>query len=149
LLLLIQTNPTNLFYNTALIKTELALKKSEIALERAEHLYASYPGNYAVLMNYADTLQATNHHDQAAMILIKGFRVFKHDIVLCEALARAEANRGRHAYAYFTQAQCQRLQGQHKDAIRQLKLVQKMTKNDAYLSARAEATIEEIKDFLH
>lgn len=138
-------NPNNLFFEIALANAELGNKDFQAAIPRLQLLHSSYPDNYAALMAYAHGLLTTGQTTKAVDVLLKGSRKFKRDLPLCEQLAQAQAEAKQKAYAYFTESQCQLLQGRHRDALRQLAVVKTMTKNDPYLSARADAMIEEIK----
>ena len=95
-------------------------------------------------MTYAQSLIEANKPEQAASILLKGSRKFKSDLMMCEQLARAEAASHRKDYAYFTEAQCQLLQGRRRDAIRKLKLAKTLVKDDHLLRERITAKIDEI-----
>ena len=64
---------------------------------------------------------------------------------MCSQLARAEAANNRKDYAYFTEAQCQLLQGRRHDAMRKLKMAKKLVKSDHLLHARIDAKMDEIK----
>lgn len=142
---LLDTDKNNLFYQIALAQAQTALKKYPEALARLNDLQANYPENYAALMAYTQALLASGDNEKAAAALLKGSRRFQQDLPLCEQLARAQAAANHKALAYFTEAQCQLLQGRKRDAVRQLRLVKSMAKNDPYLLARATAKIEEIK----
>ena len=56
----------------------------------------------------------------------------------------AQAANHRKDYAYFTEAQCQLLQGRPKEAMRQLKLAKTLATKDHLLQARITAKIEEV-----
>ncbi|WP_238583945.1 MULTISPECIES: M48 family metalloprotease [Legionella] len=142
---LLSQDHDNLFYQIAMALAETGTKQYNSALNRLSALQANYPENYAALMAYAQVLLAAGQAERAASVLLKGSRVFKRDLPLCEELARAQAASHRKSYAYFTQAQCQLLQGRHRDAVRQLKQAKTLAKNDAYLQARINAMIDEIK----
>lgn len=142
--LLAQDN-NNLFYQIAMVKAMLGNKEFDKALAKLSDLQANYPDNYAVLMTYGQGMLAAGKTAAAANLFLKGTRKFKNDLPLCEELARTEAASHRQSYAYFTEARCQLLQGRRRDAMRQLKLVKKLAKNDAYLLARTDAMIDEIK----
>ena len=85
-----------------------------------------------------------NKPGDAAQILLKGSRYFQSDIALCEQLARAESDNHQKSYAYFTEAQCQLLQGRKKEALRQLKLAKTLAGKDHLLQARIAAKIEDL-----
>lgn len=142
---LLSQDHDNLFYQIAMAQAETGTKQYSSALRRLSALQANYPENYAALMAYAQGLLAAGQAERATSVLLKGSRVFKRDLPLCEELARAQAVSHRKSYAYFTQAQCQLLQGRHRDAVRQLKQAKFLAKNDAYLQARINAMIDEIK----
>ena len=135
----------NLFYQIAMAQIETGKKQFAEALKRLSNLQITYPENYAALMAYAQGLLAAGQAQQAAAVLLKGSRIFKQDLTLCEQLAQAQAESHQKSYAYFTQAKCQLLQGRQKEAIRQLKLAKTLAKNDNYLQARITAMIDEIK----
>jgi predicted Zn-dependent protease len=141
---LLKNNPDNLYIVIAMSQAEIGRKQYDSAATRLGELQANYPDNYAAIISYAQSLIEANKPEQAASILLKGSRVFNHDLTLCEQLARAQAANHRKDYAYFTEAQCQLLQGRKKDAVRQLKMADTLVKNDHLLKARIAAKIEEI-----
>ncbi|CDZ78577.1 TPR repeat-containing protein YfgC precursor [Legionella massiliensis] len=142
---LLNQDHDNLYYQIAIAQSEIGTKQYDAALKRLSSLQANYPENYAALMAYAQGLLAAGKAEQAASILLKGSRQYKQDLVLCEELAQAQAAAHRKSYAYFTEAQCQLLQGRKRDAVRQLKLAKTLAKNDNYLQARINAMIDDIK----
>lgn len=144
---LLQKDPNNLFYQIALTDAKLGNNEFESALKQLKELYANYPENYAVTMAYAKGLLASEKANEAVKILLQGSRRFKDDLTLCGTLARAQATANKPSYAYFTQAQCHLLQGQRKEAIRQLKWAKKLSKKDNYLQARIDALLEELTTF--
>ncbi|WP_045105804.1 M48 family metalloprotease [Legionella hackeliae] len=142
---LLHQDPDNLFYQIAMAQSETGNKQFEAALKRLSDLQANYPENYAALMANAQGLLSAGKTEQAASVLLKGSRVFKQDLPLCEALAQAQAASHRKDYAYFTEARCQLLQGRKRDAMRQLKQAKLLAKKDQYLQARISAMMEEVK----
>lgn len=142
---LLQNNPNNLFYQFAMADAEIGEKQFTQAIKRLHDLQHNYPDNYAALMNYAQSLLAAGQSEHAASLLIKGFRQFKHDLPLCEALAQTQAEAHQKGYAYLTQSQCYLLQGRRFDALRQLEQAKLFAKNDHYLLERANAMVETIK----
>lgn len=142
---LLQKDPDNLFYQIAMAQAESGNKEFDAAINRLQNLQTNNPENYAVLMAQAQGLLAAGKAERAASILLKGSRIFKKDLMLCEELARAQAAANHKDYAYFTQAQCQLLQGRSRDAMRQLKLAKTLSKKDHYLQARIDAMIDEVK----
>ena len=135
----------NLYFVIPMAEAEIGLKHYENAVKRLSELQANYLDNYAVTISYAQSLIAANQPEQAASVLLKGTRYFKSDLIMCEQLARAEAASHRKAYAYFTEAQCQLLQGRKRDAMRQLKVAKEFVKSDRFLKARIDAKMDEIK----
>ncbi|MGQ3892692.1 M48 family metalloprotease [Legionella sp. CNM-4043-24] len=142
---LIAGDSSNLFYQLAMARARIGHREFDSAITQMRELQSNYPENYAVLMTYGDSLLAAGKTAQAASVFLKGSRKFKNDLPLCEALARAESAANRKAYAYFTQARCHLLQGRKRDAVRQLKMVKTMARNDPYLLARTEAMMDEVK----
>jgi len=142
---LMQADHDNLFYIIAMAQAELGAHQYELAIKRLQDLHNNYPENYAALMELAQSLISTNHPEQAVSILIKGSREFKKDLPLCLTLARAQASSHRLDYAYFTEANCHLLQGQTREAMRQLKLAKSLDTKDRFLKARIMARIDEIK----
>ncbi|MCE3044966.1 M48 family metalloprotease [Legionella sp. 16cNR16C] len=145
---LLANDKDNLFYQIAMARAETGNKQYAAALKRLEELQGNYPDNYAALMAHAQGLIAAGDANRATGILLKGSRVFKRDLPLCEELAQAQSASGKKAYAYFTESQCQLLQGRQRDALRKLQLVKTMAAKDKYLLARTNAMIDEIKFML-
>lgn len=138
-------NKDNLFYQVAMAEAETGNRQFDVALKRLHELQANYPENYAALMAYAQGLLEAGQAEKATALLLKGFRQFKRDLPLCEALAQAEAASGLKGYAYFVQAQCNLLQGRSRDALRQLNVAKKLAGNDRYLAARILALKDDIQ----
>ena len=144
LIILLKSNPDNLYFVIAISKAEAGLGHYASAVTRLGELQENYPNNYAAIISYAQMLIDANKPEQAASILLKGSRKFSQDLVMCEQLARAEAASHRKDYAYFTEAQCQLLQGRKKEAIRQLKMASTMAKSDHLMKTRITAKMDEI-----
>lgn len=144
---LLAQNPENLFLQFAMVDAEIGCKEYKEAFARLQTLQTNYPDSYAVLMNYATGLSAMGQNARATSILLKGFRQYKQDLTLCEALARAQAASHQKAYAYFTESQCYLIQGRRFDALRQLNQAKLFAKTDRYLIARIDAMIDQIKSF--
>ncbi|WP_162262926.1 M48 family metalloprotease [Legionella jamestowniensis] len=142
---LLNYDSDNLFYQIAMAQAETGNQQFEAALKRLTNLQANYPENYAALMALAQGLLAAGKTEQAASVLLKGSRLFKQDLPLCEALAQAQAASRRKDYAYFTEARCQLLQGRKREAMRQLKQAKLLATKDQYLQARITAMMEEVK----
>ncbi len=142
---LLDKDPDNLFFQLAMAEAEIGNKQFDKANARLLLLHKSYPENYAVLRAYAHSLLSSRQAAGAISLLLKAQRQFKKDLPICEELAKANAEAGRKAYAYFTESQCQLLQGRTREAMRQLKNVIKLSKHDPYLLARANAMVEEIE----
>lgn len=145
---LVQQNPTNLNIQITVAEAEIGLKQFPQAITRLKELHANYPENYAVTIALAEGLINAQQSSEAAALLLKGMRQFKHDLPICEALARAQAANHRSDYAYFTEAQCQLLQGNRRLALQQLKLAKRLSTKDRLLSARIDAKIDEVKQMI-
>ncbi|QDP72968.1 M48 family metallopeptidase [Legionella israelensis] len=142
---LIKKNPENLYYQIAMAESEIGLKNHSNALQKLNKLYTNYPDNYSAIMSYAKGLLEVGKSEKAARLLLKGSRQFKKDLPLCRMLARAQGESKQESYAYFTQSQCLLLEGRHREAVRQLKVAQKLAQNNPYLRERILAMIDEIK----
>lgn len=143
---LAQSYPQEIYFTIALTRAENGHQHATQAIQQLQALQVLYPDHLAILTALAESYTAANQPGNAAAILLKASRIFPHDLSICEALARAEAQNQRKDYAYFTAAQCQILQGQRREARRLLKLAQSITKKDIYLKARIEAKLDEMKD---
>lgn len=142
---LIEHDPTNLDFQITNAQAETGLKQYDKAISRLKELHGNFPENYAIIMALAQSFMAGQQPAEAANILLKASRQFKHDLPICEELAQAQASSHHKAYAYFTQAQCQLLQGNRRLALQQLKLAKQLTNKDRYLAARIDAKIDEVK----
>lgn len=135
----------NLYFQIAKSQAETGLLQHQSALARLEAMHVRDPQHYALLMAYSQGLLAANQASKATAILLRGSRIYKQDLPLCRALARAQAEAHQKSYAYFTQSQCLLLEGQKKAALAYLKTALDLAKNDFYLKARIVAKMEEIK----
>ncbi len=142
---LIQLDPTNIDFQIAIAEAEIGLKQFNLSVNRLKELHLNYPENYATTMALAQGYIASQQPAAAANLLLKTSRQYKNDLTLCEELAQAQSLSHRKAYAYFTEAQCQLLQGKKQIAMRQLKLAKNLVKNDRLLEARIDAKIEDVK----
>lgn len=142
---LLQEQKDNIYFATAMAEAEIGLKQYNSAVNRMSELQTNYPENYAALVSYGQTLLAAGKAEQAASIFLKGSRQYKNDLPLCEQLAQAQSEAKRKDYAYFTQGQCELLQGRLHSAMNQFKLAKTYAKTDKYLQARIDAKIDEIK----
>lgn len=139
-----QETPNNLYYAIALAQTYAGLKEPQNAVNTLQDLYANFPENYAITLEYGNALLEAKQTAKAASILLRGTRVYKHDIQMCNQLARAQAANHALGYAYFTLAECHSLQGEQREAVRKLKLAQTYTQHDRLLKVRIKAKIAEI-----
>jgi len=142
---LLEREHDNLYFEITMAQAESALREFASAINRLHELQANYPDNYAAIVAYGRSLMAADKADQAVAVLLKGSRQFKQDLLICQELAQAQAAAHRKDYAYFTQAQCELLQGRKHGAINQLKLAKKLASHDRLLQERITAKIEEIK----
>ncbi|MCX7115946.1 MAG: M48 family metalloprotease [Gammaproteobacteria bacterium] len=146
--ILLQLNkeaPNQPFLILTLTQAELALNDNSTAITTLKQLYTSQTAHYATLLALADAYAQARQTAAAVTLLTKGFRQYPRDITICHMLAKAEAQNHRPGYAYFIEAECDHLLGQDKLALQRLKLARQLSKSDAYLKARIEAKIEELK----
>lgn len=145
---LLNQSPDNLYYVITMAQAEVGRKQFTSAVSRLHQLKENYPDNYAALISYAQILVDAGEAEQAASILLRGTRLFKQDLPMCQQLARAEAANHRKDYAYFTEAQCELLQGRRREALRRLKTAKLLATKDHLLQARIAAKIDEVKFLL-
>lgn len=141
---LITEDPNNLFYQIARIHALAANAKYQESVDILAEMHKNHPDNYAILAEYGDALMNNKNPVKATSIYLKGHRQFRHDIPICNKLARAQAMSNEKGYAYFTLAECHILQGENQDAVRKLKLAKTFVKNDKYLLARIDAKLDEL-----
>jgi predicted Zn-dependent protease len=136
--------PNNFYYAIALAQTYVGLHQPQSAIDILQDLYANFPENYAIILEYGNALLEAKQNAKAAAVLLRGTRVYKHDIQMCNQLAHAQAANHTLGYAYFTLAECHILQGEQRDAVRKLKIAQTYAQHDHLLRARIAAKITEI-----
>lgn len=146
LLPLIQQYPNNLFFVAGLAQAEIGRQHVGPALARLQDLHNNFPENYAATMIYGQNLVMAGKAEQAAILLLKASRIFKEDLLLCQALANAQGAARMKSLAYFTEAQCHLLQGQPREALRQLNYAKTLEKGNSMLKERIVAKIDEIQD---
>lgn len=137
-------SPNNIYYAIAMAKIYAGLSEPQTAVGILQNLYANFPDNYPVLVEYGSALLQAKQNKTAAKVLLAGRRTYKNDIQICSQLAQAQAANHTLGYAYFTLAECHILQGERYDAVRKLKLAKTFAKNDHLLQAKIAAKIEEI-----
>lgn len=142
---LVEVDQHNLFYQLGLAEAALQSGKFQAAKQRWQTLNQLYPENYAVLSAYGEGLIYLGEGKAAAQILRQASRIYPKDLWLCQNLAKAEASIPLKGQAYFTQAQCEILQGNRRAAMRDLRLAKQLSLKNNYLQARIKAKIEEIK----
>ena len=136
--------PNNLYYAIAMAKIYEGLSEPQAAVDILQGLYSNFPDNYPIALEYGTALLEAKQAKKAASVLLAGKRTFKYDLQICNQLARAQAADHTLGYAYFTLAECHMLQGEHRDAVRKLKLAKTFAQHDRLLQARITAKIEEI-----
>lgn len=136
--------PNNFYFALAIAQTYQGLSNPQAAVSVLRDLYVNFPDSYAITLEYGTALLAAKEPSKASVVLLTGTRTYKRDIPLCQQLARAQAANQNLGYAYFTLAECHILQGEHRDAVRKLKLAQTYTQHDRLLRARIAAKITEI-----
>lgn len=145
---LLQQQPDNLYYAITMAQADCGNKQFASAVTRLRDLQENYPDNYAAMISYAQILIEADQAEKAASILLQGTRKFKHDLPMCEQLARAQAANHRKDYAYFTEAQCQLLQGRKREALQRLNTAKLLAKKDHLLQQRIVAKMDEVKFLL-
>lgn len=141
---LLNANPDNLFYQITMVHALEATGNYAESVNIMSSLYRNYPENYTIISEYGDALLDNKNIDKAISVYLNGHRQFKHDIPICEKLARAEAANHNKSYAYFTLAECHIIQGEIQDAVRKLKLAKTLVGKDVFLKERIDAKIAEI-----
>lgn len=136
--------PNNLYYAIAMAKIYEGLSEPQAAVDILQTLYANFPDNYPITLEYGTALLQAKQAKKAATILLAGRRTYKYDLQICTQLAQAQAANHTLGYAYFTLAECHLLQGEHREAIRKLKLAKTFAQHDRILQIRVAAKIEEI-----
>ena len=93
-------------------------------------------------------MDAENNPKAALKVLTKAHRKMKQDLGICKKLARVQAQLKMTAAAYFTEANCQLIQGEKKRALQQLNTGKSFAKPHSYIYERIIAKIDEVKDAL-
>lgn len=138
---LVENYPDSIVFQIALAQLDSVSNQHQKAIDTLRPFYHAYTDNYAVIMAYAGVLNNAGHYPEAVTVLLKGFRLYKNDLSICENLSLAEASAGQKAMAYLTLAQCELLQDKRIEAARHLKQVKQLAKQNAYLTARADALL--------
>ncbi|MCR9191630.1 MAG: M48 family metalloprotease [Gammaproteobacteria bacterium] len=139
-----EQSPSNPYYAIAMAQVYTGLSQPNQAVQILGELKTNFPDSYAVTLEYGKALINANQAKKAAALLLVANRQFKHDLQLCNQLARAQAANHDLGYAYFTLAECHMLQGEKHDAVRKLKLAKTFATKDHLLQARIAAKIDEI-----
>lgn len=144
--ILLDIDENNLYYTFAMVDAEIGMGNYDNALKRMKEVFALNPKNYAVILHLSQSLLAANKNEEAVFLLYKGRRIYKRDLVMCKQLALAQSSAKQRGYAYFTQAECELLEGHNKKALQQLKIAENLTKKDSIMQERIKAKKEEIAE---
>lgn len=137
--------PNHPYVFVALAEAELGKHENNNAINILTKLHENYPQLQYVLLELAQTYLTTNQSHKGSMLLTKAFRNEPKNLTVCKLLAKAEAQDKRIAYAYFTEAQCEQIQGHDNLAILRLKTALTLVKNDNYLKERITAKLDEVR----
>ncbi|MDP3560182.1 MAG: M48 family metalloprotease [Legionellaceae bacterium] len=138
-------HPSNLFYQLTMASIEQHTNPAA-ALNRLAYCYQEYPDHAAIIWYYAEALIAASRAQTALSLLLPATRKFPKNIELCELLAQAQAQSNQKGFAYFTKAQCALLRESPREAMIFLQQAKSLAKKNAYLRARIDARIAELKE---
>lgn len=141
----LESENNSLFVELSIAETYIELGQFDAAVTYLDTLQKSYPDNYAILMTKANALRAHQKYKEAAVVLLKGSRIFKTDLSLCHAHAESLAASGQKAYAYFVDAKCEELQGRTREALRSLREAKTLAPKEGYLALRIQAMEQDLK----
>lgn len=122
----------------------LATGKQSACLARYREALKIYPDDYALTLNYANTLLLTGQAKTSMELLQAYLRNHAADAELYKLQARAEDAAGHDGEAYLSMAEYHYLNGQTNSAIEQLERAQQLKNLDFYLSSRIDARHEEL-----
>lgn len=122
---LIQQNPNQFLYSMALARVDITADNLKQAVVTLRHLSDLYPDYYPLILEYAYAMIRANNAGQAAQLLRIQIVSHPDDVVLYGLLARAYANKGDDADAYYARAKILMIRGNNKKAIEQLEIALK------------------------
>lgn len=137
--------PEQIDFALLLAESDMGLKNYSNALSLLNELHKNYPENYAITLNLALSLILSGQANTAYHLLLVANRQFKNDLILCKTLADSAAKDKQPGMAYFIEANCDLLRGDHRLALNHLAQAKKISKNNSLLQSRIDAKIEEIK----
>lgn len=142
---LAQQDPNQLLYQLGMAHVLAAENKLDAALALLKTASATYPDNYAVMVQYAYTLTKAQQA-KAAVQLIDNYHLnYPTFPVPYALLAESQAKAGELALAYQSRAHYLVEMGAPQAALAQLKIALKLPSNDADTVARIKAQILEIQ----
>lgn len=144
-----QKNIQNPFLNLALAQAAQNSGHTNDAESIYQKFYSESPDNSAVISQYSEFLNNQENNPQKALIVLKkAHRKMKQDLGICLKLARVQAKLKLTAEAYFTEADCELIQGEKRRALELLRTAKRYASNKQYMQQRIDARIDEIKDSL-
>jgi predicted Zn-dependent protease len=145
-----QAATENPFLNLALAQAEQNSGHPTAADNIYQKFYAESPDNTAVINQYSEFLNNQENNPQKALALLtKAHRKMKQDLGICLKLARVQAKLHKTAEAYFTEADCQLIQGERRKALDLLRTAKRYASGNHYMQQRIDAKIDEVKDSLN
>lgn len=143
---LFQQAPTNLFYRSLLAEIEFREGQPERALRVLTEGLEFFPANYALNLQYIQTL-LTAGQPQKAQVHLQGYMqsVRPNDLVLYQKLSEVQGALGDTVGVLQTRAEIYYLQGSLKPAIEQLEYALKIPTIQQSISVQIQARIDQLK----
>lgn len=142
---LVQGAPGNVHYQLALARVQVQMGDMQQALARFRRLNNKMPKYEPVAISYATALLHAHQPSKAREVIQSSNVVLSDEPQVQELLARAAAQEGRSSEAIYEQAVALDMEGEHKLAMRQLRVALKMPGLDADARARIKAKMKEIR----
>ncbi|KAA9129843.1 M48 family metallopeptidase [Marinihelvus fidelis] len=148
---LLKRHPGRLPFELQMAALDADTGDDAAATERLASLWALFPGNHAIAMQYGKILVHQDNPESAALateVLRRQLRDKTDDPALYELYARAAAQAGESVRASEALAESYFLRGGVKEALQQLEMLKRRDDLNYYQRARVTARLEEMRIIL-
>ena len=143
---LLKNYPHKIAFILAKAEIQIKNKRSEDAIKTFQHALNTYPGNESILYEYIAALIKEKKFKQAHDVLEPFLKSEPKNPVFFKYMAETKAALNLTAESHEALAEYYYQRGQFHQAVDQINIALKATKNDFYIASKLEAKLQHIKE---